>query len=520
MDSFDGLFKRILNCVRNSPEREMMIIDEERVTYNDFFILCNQLSEALLAEDIVPGDKIALLLPNNKYWYSIFWAISRIGAIPVPFDPQLGVWEMEKLFQITEIKICFAVCSFRGVNHFRNLQAFADTHDNLKKVVFLEEIEPNSNFVSLEYFLKRYEDEVEFSEQFSPSYKNNFMLACTSGTTGDPKILVVQQGGFYQAENDMADFLKLNNNDVMLIGMPLYHQGGFGMGLQGAIMGSRIIYQSKFDPYKILKIIEQEHVSLIQLTSTLAKILLSVPDFNKYDLSSLKLAYFAGEVLPNDIARKFYDELGVRVINIIGSSETATMLVWDSAKDSLYDCNSYKTLNFTDVKIINEKGDETEVGEIGMIHIHTDAIITEYYKNSKETQTKIYSQNNKFWFITGDLGRKSKNGRILFAGRKKRVIKKGANLVHPEEIESFLLTHPEIEAAALTAKKNELMGDSLVAYIQITKKSDLNKLLLRKYCRGKLSSYKIPDEFYFVSSIPKDIGKIQYKYLKKLEREK
>ena len=135
---------------------------------------------------------------------------------------------------------------------------------------------------------------------------------------------MVEHEGFLKSAHDMSNYLEFTNKEIMLLGMPLYHQGGFGMGLQSLIKGGKVIFQEKFTPQDFLKLIEVEKVTVIQLSATLAKILISVPDFNSYDLSTLKMCYFAGELLPDKLASVFFDTLGKRVINLIGSSETAS----------------------------------------------------------------------------------------------------------------------------------------------------------------------------------------------------
>ncbi|MBN2439797.1 MAG: acyl--CoA ligase, partial [Spirochaetales bacterium] len=492
MTHFSGLFDTLSYVSKKSENKEMLIIDNDRITYGDFILLCNRISCALIDEGIEKGDRIAILLPNHPYWYSIFWAISRIGAVPVPFDPQSGSWELAQLINFINVRFCFAIEKYRGVDHYGNIKKIIEEGSSLKKAVFLNEVKTNNFMMTLESFIQKKDYSLNFTEIYHPDFTDELMYACTSGTTGNPKILVVQQGGFFQAEYDMADYLALNETDTMLVGMPLYHQGGFGMGLQAAITGGKIIYQSRFDPYKFLTIIEQERVSVVQLTSTLAKILFSVPEFNHYNLSSLRLVYFAGEVLPREIMKRFVHELNTRVVNIIGSSETATMLVWDSDKDLSYDCNSYRRLDFTDVKLVDNNGNTCKEGEIGMIHIHTDAVLLYYYNNPLETSEKIYIEQGKRWYITGDLGKKLAHDRILFIGREKRVIKRGANLVYPEEIESFLLTHPDIEGVAVTLKKDAFMGEAIIAIIQKRKDVILKKGDIIHYCKGRLSGYKIP----------------------------
>jgi fatty-acyl-CoA synthase len=330
---------------------------------------------------------------------------------------------------------------------------------------------------------------------------------------------MVEHGGFLKSAADMADYLGFTKDEVMLLGMPLYHQGGFGMGLQSLIKGGKVIFQERFVPRDFLHLIVEERVTVIQLSATLAKILCSVPGFESYDLSFVKMCYFAGELLPDTLAAVFYDQYKMRVINLIGSSETASMQVWDSKTDRGYPVNDFKPLPFTEIKVLNEQGKECGVGETGVINVFTDAVLKEYYKNEQETKKRIKLINGKRWFDTGDLGKVLPGGRVRFTGRKKRIIKRGSNLIYPEEIESFLLTHPSIEAVAVIGKKDAVFGEQTVAYIQIKDDTLISHGDMLKFCKGKLSAYKIPDKFLIMPEIPKDIGKIQYKKIREEEEE-
>lgn len=119
--------------------------------------------------------------------------------------------------------------------------------------------------------------------------------------------------------------------------------------------------------------------------------------------------------------------------------------------------------------------------------------------------------------LYGNLVQQQEDGRLRFAGRSKRIIKCGRNLVHAEEVEACLLTHPEIAAAAVTAENHPAIGQQIVAYIQPVGDSRITRGQVAKYFDGKLSAYKVPDKVVLVEEIPKDIGKIQFKYLRKKE---
>ncbi|WP_010249062.1 class I adenylate-forming enzyme family protein [Acetivibrio cellulolyticus] len=515
--SYRNIYSVIKNYASTYGDKILIAVEDEEVSYSSFITDVDIISNALAFMGITPNKKVGIIIPNSAIWYKIFWAIVKMGAIPVPLDPQIGQWEMERVISLADIEICFVASRYRANNILDNILKAAGNIPTLKNIIATEPEKDTDFVLSFRSFKEKacgcdYEGQV-----YKPEEADNLMLACTSGSTGNPKIIAVPHIGFYKSQCDMGEYLGFGSSDVMLLGMPLYHQGGFGMGLQMILKGGSVLYQPTFDPEKFLSTIEQKKVTVAQLTTTLAKIILSVPDFDKYDLSSLRMCYFAGEVLPMEVARIFFERLNIRVVNVIGSSETATMVVWDSEYDRELDPNDYRTLPFTKMKVMGSQNNDVSEGEVGTIFIHTDALINEYYKNEQETSLKIRWLDGIKWFDTGDLGEKRQDGRVRFIGRVKRIIKRGSNLIYPEESEAFILTHPNVEAVAVIGEKHELMGEMVVAYIQPKKDCKFTRADLIKFCQGKLAAYKMPDKVVITDELPHDIGKIQFKYIKEQE---
>lgn len=515
-------FQTYIKSAEKTPDKILLRIDDSTLTYKEFLEKTALISSGMKKLGIGEDDKIGIVMPNSIEWYLVFWSAIRIGAQPVPIDPQSGVLELSKLIPATKVKICFAAEKYRNNLILKTLLELVPQKLSLQKVIcFVEnsDISLSEPFISAKNFYAEYSNEND--DIYTPKDNHVMSLACTSGSTGTPKILSVPYYGFYEALDDMGTYLNFSENDVMMIGMTLYHQGGFGMGLQTTIKGGTVIYQPQFNPVTFLETVQKYHVSVIQLTSTLAKVLLSTPDFDNYDLSSVKVCYFAGEVLPKELADIFTEKLKIRVINIIGSSETATMVVWDSDCDGDVDPSDFRKLPFTDFRVIDANKNDVDIQEVGELCIYTTAVITDYFGNSELSADKIIiDSNNGRWFCTGDLVKKLPDGRVRFAGRSKRIIKRGGNLVHAEEVEASLLTHPKIAAIAVTAEDHPIIGQQIVAYIQPAGDSKITRGELARYFDGKLSAYKLPDKLIIVTEIPKDIGKIQFKYLRDNKEEK
>ncbi len=515
MEKIKNFYKLIEKYSLSNPDKTLICIDNQNLSYKDFIHETTLISNLLIKNGITENKKIGLIIPNSLEWYKIYWAAIRIGAQPVPIDPQSGELELNRLMEYTDIELCFASVSYRNNNILNTLTNIHSQFEKIQKYIIINNDDitlPNENFTLYSDFIK--ENSTINSNVFNPDEEHLMSLACTSGSTGNPKILSVPYQGFYDAIVDISDYLEFSEKDTMMIGMPLYHQGGFGMGMQVVVKGGTVLYQPKFDPINFLETVQNKKITVIQLTSTLAKILLSAPNFYEYDLSSVKICYFAGEVLPREIAEIFVDKLNIRVINVIGSSETATMVVWDSKHDYANDPSDFRCLPFTEIKVLNQDNDEVDVDDIGELFIYTTAVIFNYYNNESESMLKVKIIDDKRWFYTGDLVKRLSDGRIRFIGRSKRIIKRGANLVHAEEVEAFLLTHPKIEAIAITSEDHPVIGQQILAYIQTIANEKITRGELARYFDGKLSSYKLPDKIILTDNIPLDIGKVQYKFLR------
>lgn len=507
-----NFYQLIENYASENPDRSLLTVDNHSITYREFMEHTSEIANSLYKSGIRKDSKVGLILSNSVAWYELFWGAVKIGAQPVPMDPQSGELELERLITCADIEICFLEKQYRSNKIYEIVKKLEDRLQNVRQFVYVgDDLDVlDKPFIRLSEFLQSSREENVLA--YEPDEEHVMSLACTSGSTGNPKILSVPAQGFYEAIVDMGAYLGFTSEDTMMVGMPLYHQGGFGMGLQVIVNGGSVLYQPQFDPVRFLETVETYHVTAIQLTSTLAKILISNPKFYEYDLSSLRICYFAGEVLPKEIAGVFVEKLGVRVINVIGSSETATMVVWDSDKDYDVDPSDFSELPFTKVHIFNEK---KELCDIGELCIETSAVIFNYYKNEEATKQAVVEVNKKRCFMTGDMVERKADGRYHFLGRCKRIIKRGANLVHAEEVESYLLSHPVIESVAVVAQSHPVYGEQIVAYVKTVANQPLSRNDVARYFQGKFSAYKIPDKVIVTDELPHDIGKIQFKYIMK-----
>ncbi len=501
-----GALGVFLDLAERSPEAPFVSVDGKTLDRAGFLRETAAVAGALLERGVREGDRVVLMTPNRLEWCTTFWASVAIGAVPAPLDPATGIWELRNLLPVLAPRLAVATSSFRA----------GDPSDRIRQAM------PECPVATLDGSPPWALPWDEFLGSavpariggHAPNVEQPLLLACTSGTTGNPKILAVPHLGFLKSQTDMAGFMGFTPDDKVLLGMPLFHQGGFGMGLQALVAGAEAMYVRSFGPLSFLEQLASSRATVAQLSPTLAKLVLSVPDFPQRDLSSWKTVYFAGELLSDDLASRFWKDRSLRTVNVVGSSETGTMLAWDSRTDSDVSASDLSTLPFTRARILDANGDPVPDGAPGILWISTDAVLTRYEGNPDLTENDLRTEDGIRWFRTGDLARRLPDGRVRYLGRAKRIAKRGPNLVHPEEIESFLLCHPGVAAVAVETVPNDVFGESLVAWIQPAVGAELDRAAMTGFCRDRISSYKIPDQFRFVDELPADIGKIQHRRLR------
>lgn len=496
------LWDTINSYAESLPNNTLLSIDGKELSFKEARDQAIALALRLQDLSVKKGEYVPLILPNSLEWYLSFLAITAIGAIPVPLDPQIGSWELNQIQNQIQAKLLIMCPIFRAAKHVKSIETVSKAFENW---IYTGEILSDTTGIPFNSLTET------TTESLQTEYSETFMLASTSGTTGNPKIIEVAQHSFLSSQLDMANLLAISDKDFMLLGMPLYHQGGFGMGIQATLKGASLIYQEKFSPELFLQAIEEKRVTIIQLTPTVAKLLLSVPNFKDYDISSLRLAYFAGESLSADLAKEFWDSLGIRVVNIVGSTETGTMVAWDSLTDSSFSPSHLKALPFTEFQIINP--DSNNCGEV---LIHTDCILTGYFNNPTESNQKIIvDDSGKKWFKTGDMGRQIDDNTIEYKGRLKNIIKRGANLIYPDELQDFYMQYPQIKDIYITGETDAVFGEKIIAYIvphEMENPPTRGDIL--RFSRGSIAAYKIPDDITIIPSIPLNKGKVDVQILK------
>ncbi|MDF2233629.1 AMP-binding protein [Albimonas sp. CAU 1670] len=464
-----------------------------RATYAEVDARANRLANALGAAGFAKGDVLAFLVSNRTEIVEIYFALSRAGIVGVPLNYRLAPPELDGLMEamgarglIYEDRFAAAAGACR---HGRDLRIRVGEADGDASARLYEEVlaqgAPTPPTVEV--------------EESDPFYFN-----LTSGTTGLPKSYLLSQ---YNNATLAPMFIGFDCSprDVMMTVFPAFGRVGFAWIGAAAVYGVPNVLMN-FEPAAVLRAIEAEGVTILNLVPTMAAMLLTAQDDVQADLSSLRAVVFAGSSLPEPIRRATEARLCPHVYEYYGMQETGA-LVASTPEDRRRAPGSVgRAVLFAEVRVVDDAGRDLPVGETGEIIGRSPNATTAYWQNPEKTAETFRNG----WIHTGDLGSIDAEGYLTIRGRKKDMIVTGGQNVHAAEVEEVLLDHPAVQDAAVFALPHEMWGEAVTALI-VARPGSVDAAALEAHCRARMAGFKTPKRFLFdTEALPRTpTGKVQ-----------
>jgi len=300
--------------------------------------------------------------------------------------------------------------------------------------------------------------------------------------------------------------------DRLCIPVPLYHCFGMGMGVLGcATHGTAMVFPGEaFDPVAVLKAVQSERCTALYGVPTMFIAELDHPDFNSYDLSSLRTGIMAGAPCPVEIMKRVVAQMYMREVTIcLGTTEMSPITFQTRPEDSLERrVSTVGTIHpHVEAKIVDSEGRVTPVGVRGELLTRGYGVMRGYWDEPQKTAETI---DPRGWVHTGDLAVIDEAGYCNIVGRIKDLIIRGGENISPKEIEEFLYTHPKIQEVQIFGIPDQRLGEIVAAWIKLKPDLECTVEEIVEHCRGNIAHYKVPQHVKFVEEIPMTVtGKPQ-----------
>ena len=521
------------------PENDALVyVDRDlRWSYAEFKDRCDQLARGLMALGIKRGDHIAVWAYNIPEWVLLQFASAKIGAILVTVNTYYKSHELEYLLKQSDATTLFMIDGFKDVDYVKIVNSVlpelagskpgklhSEKLPYIKNIVFLGD-QRYQGMHTLQDILNLgesvSEDDLEKRQQ-SLDPQDVINMQYTSGTTGFPKGVMLTHYNIVNNAYYVGETMGMMETDRLCIPVPFFHCFGCVMStLNCVIRGSAMVPIEIFDAGKILQAVEKENCTALQGVPTMFIAELQHPDFDSFDLTSLRTGIMAGSACPVEVMINVMNKMNMREITICyGLTEASPVITQTCRNDPVGKRVETvgKALPNIDVKIVNPStGEDMPPNESGELIARGFNIMKGYFKMPKETEEVIRDG----WLHTKDLATMDEEGYFSILGRIDDMILRGGENVYPREVEEFLYMHKEIKDVSVVGVPSAKYGEEVCAFVQLRNSPDVTEIDIQNFCREGISRYKVPKYVIFVDDFPMTAsGKIRKVELRDIAQSK
>ncbi len=502
--------ENLRNTCSNFPDREALICVEQnyRATYSVFWQQVTTVAKALLVINAEKGDRVGIWAPNRYEWVLMQYATARIGIILVNINPAYRISELAYVLGQSGVSVLVSALSFKSSDYKAMIEESKSLCENLREVIFLdqdwEHFLSKANKIS-DAELEVIENSIQFDDPVNIQY--------TSGTTGFPKGVTLSHYNLLNNGYFIGKRLGYTEEDKVCIPVPFYHCFGMVIGnlcctSHGACM---VVPSESFEPLKVLRAVEQERCTSLYGVPAMFIAELQLPEFSRFNLSSLKTGVMAGSPCPVEVMKKVQSLMHMKDVQICyGMTETSPVSTQTSAGTPFE--KQVGTVGIVqdhlEIKILDpETGALLERNTPGELCTRGYSVMLGYWNNAKATAEAV---DHARWMHTGDLAAMDDEGFVNIVGRIKDMILRGGENIYPREIEEFLYTHEAITDVQVIGVPSEKYGEEVMAWVKLKSDHTVSVNDLTDFCSKQIAHYKIPKYWKFVDGFPMTVtGKIR-----------
>lgn len=465
----------------------------ERWTYDKLAGYAAKVSENLKQRRFSSGDRVILWMENSAEYIASYLAILRTGGVVVPVHAMTPAMEVLRI-----VRFSSAVCLITSSPHWKTIEAeFTDTQ--------LRSVFQSGDWFAVNGTREREEGPDDLAQ-----------IIFTSGTTGQPKGVMVSHENLNSNIASILSYLRLTHEDSLPAVLPFVYAYGNSVMLSHLTVGARLVVNSQLVyPQVLIETMREKEVTGFSGVASHFAVMLRHPGFQSTSLPALRYMTSAGGPMPKpylDKIRAAFPALDFHVM--YGQTEaTARLASLEPGEIFRKPGSAGRQIPGVSLKIIRNDGTESDPGEVGEIVASGKNVMKGYWRDPENTG-KVLQQG---WLHTGDLGYLDEEGYLYITGRSSEMIKSGGYRVDPAEIEEVLLRHPAIEEAGAVGDEDLVLGEVVVCFIVCKPGMEASKNEILAHCARNLAHYKCPRDVRFLVALPRSLnGKLLRRSLKDL----
>ena len=511
-------------------DKDAIVFPEGRYSYQDISAYAQNISKALLALGVEPGDRVGYFLQECIDTVGIIIGAAKIGAITAPINSRFKTTELEQVIVHAGMKVIFTsspavATDFNGLIN-ETFPQIAESPSQrldfpeapeLEALITLDDIERAGRFnlSDVNEMALTISDEDVAARQAGVRVRDTAIIMYTSGTTAMPKGAMLSHESFSRYAASIKKRMRLDEDDIFWAALPMFHIGGVAFVIASLFVGSTFIHTGNYNPDVALQQIRDERPTVaLPAFETIWVPIVNHPTREEDDFDSIRLVMVVG--VPERL-RQFQEQTPhAPILNCFGQTEVCAFL-------SLCELDDEPELRFTKggfplpgmIAEVHdpESGEILPNGSIGELWYRGPNMFDGYFRDPELTE-EVFDERG--FFRTGDICELDEDGRVTFVSRLKDMLKVGGENVSAAEVEGYLITHPSIVLAQVVAAPDERYVEVPAAYIQLKPDTQATEEEIIDFCRGKIATYRVPRYVRFVEDWPMSGTKIKKVILREM----
>ncbi|MBE5924037.1 MAG: acyl--CoA ligase [Lachnospiraceae bacterium] len=469
----------------------------------------NRFANLLISRGIKKGDKVAILLMNCLEWLPIYFGILKTGALAVPLNFRYAPDEIEYCVKLADVDILVFGPEFIG-----RVEEIADNINKNRLLFYVGDNCPTfaEDYTSMTINCSSLSPDITLTDE------DDAAIYFSSGTTGFPKAILHNHESLMHSCRVEQNHHGQTRDDVFLCIPPLYHTGAKMHWFGSLLSGSKAVLLKGTKPEYILDAVSKEKCTIVWLLVPWAQDILEAIESGKvkledYELSQWRLMHIGAQPVPPSLIKKWKEYFPNHQYDTnYGLSESIGPGCVHLGVENIHKVGAIGKAGFGwEVKIVDEKGNIVERGQVGELCVKGPGVMTCYYHDKKSTDEVLKGD----WLFTGDMAQEDEDGFIFLVDRKKDVIISGGENIYPVQIEDFIRTHAGVHDVAVIGLPDKRLGEITCAIIEPKENAIITEDEIDLMCQ-KLPRYKRPRKIIFADIPRNPTGKIEKPKLREI----
>ena len=489
----------------SNPDAPAFITETERVSWRQYDECSDRLAGVLVAAGYQPGERVAVQLPDTAAVHIAFVALEKAGLVTVGIGARAGDRELRHLLARTHAAGLITHAEHRGRVVSDEIESLREAEPGLRHHIVLPEDAPTGGTITV--------DSKPVDPAPADSWRQRKLTAdelwlvnSTSGTTGLPKCVMHHQNRWYYFHRAAVEVGDLRPDDIVMASVP----APFGFGqwtshFTPTLLGAPAVVMERFNASKALQLIERERVTVLCAVSTQFILMLNAPDLDRYDLTSLRVMYTGGEMIPYERARDFERRTGATVLNFYGSNEsgfaTATTID-DPVEQRLRTAG--RAQPGTELRLYDDAGNEVTKEGRGQPGSRGPAISFGYL-DDPAANAELFTPDG--FVLHADEVTLDADGYLAVVGRKSDIIIRGGKNISAPQVEDEVGAHPAVALVGAVPSADPVFGERVAVYVELVEGAtlELDELVTWLRAKGTSSEY-LPERLVIMDELPKSSG--------------